>query len=164
MDIKLKWASSPAEMEWVNETYRSIQFQTSDLGTDHVLLATDGQDKTVGVGRLIPINSVSWELGGIYVTPNARGNGIARRIVQQLVQFASTNLAALETLWCIPFAHLLPFYSSFGFQKVNNTNACGESLDLPPKIRSKLSTCGCTFRNTPTVLLRMEPRNVAVST
>lgn len=93
----------------INAIYAMLGFMPWDPEHDHVLVAV-ADDRIVGCGRLQRFGDVV-ELGGMYVHPNYRGQGIARAILSALV-----NLLGGETCYCIPFDHLSHFYAQFGFE------------------------------------------------
>lgn len=92
----------------VNAIYASLGFMPWNPQQDHLLVAVT-DDRLVGCGRIQRYGGAI-ELGGMYVHPNHRGKGIARQILVSLV-----DLLQDETCYCIPFAHLIPFYQEFGF-------------------------------------------------
>lgn len=100
------------ERDWANDRYREIRFATTP--PDAIALVAERRDARVGLGRLIAYAPGVVELGGIWTDPAARGGGVARAMVAELVaRHASTGVAG--PLWCIPFVHLAAFYGSFGF-------------------------------------------------
>jgi GNAT superfamily N-acetyltransferase len=169
-----------ADLPWINAQYATVPFRPTTVA-DKVLIAYNSNtDEQVGLGRLIPLASSSastqdddesltasafvvstlvWELGGIYVQPAYRGQGLARRIVQGLLDLAAARDDGLETptpttittIWCLPFAHLLPFYTSFGFEAVSRC-----SPQVPATIRTTLGDCCTAFPDRGVGLLRME--------
>ena len=144
--VKLQLAEQK-DMVWVNEWYKSIQFVPASLDEGDKIVIALCNGERAGLGRLVPIDDVSWELGGIYVQDEFRGKGIARRIVQRLCDIGKE---ANTTLWCIPFAHLVPFYTSFGFEAFPKC-----SKDIPCKIQCKIGNCNSTFPDKNVALLKM---------
>lgn len=121
------------EFAAVNAIYEEIQFAPSLPERDTVVIAKQGNN-VVGLGRLIHFEGFD-ELGGMWVSESQRGQGIARRIVERLL-----DLSQAQTIYCIPFPHLSHFYESFGFRK--------SSERLPKEIEARLSYCqrlGCSF-------------------
>lgn len=133
----------PADMDWVNNIYKNIDFLPSVYEKEYVAIADEGND-IHGVGRLITLEDGSYELGGMYVDENQRGKGIARAIVMHLLQQASEGKA----VYCIPFAHLEGFYKSCGFADTEINDA------LPAEIKQKIGYCNQTFA-AKTLLLKL---------
>lgn len=133
----------PADMDWVNNIYKNIDFLPSVYEKEYVAIADEGND-IHGVGRLITLEYGSYELGGMYVDENQRGKGIARAIVMHLLQQAPEGKA----VYCIPFAHLEGFYKSCGFADTEINDA------LPAEIKQKIGYCNQTFA-AKTLLLKL---------
>lgn len=100
------------ERGWANDRYRAIQFAISP--PDAVALVAEQGGVRVGLGRLVALEPGVRELGGIWTDEAARGRGAARAMVEALI---ALDDGAAGPLWCIPFAHLTPFYASFGFAR-----------------------------------------------
>jgi ElaA protein len=98
----------PDERSWANECYRSIRFAESPPSARAIVAERDGE--RIGLGRLVELEPGVVELGGIWTAERARGLGVARAVVSALIERAGS-----VQLWCIPFAHLVAFYASFGF-------------------------------------------------
>lgn len=109
-EIKIR-QTADNELEWVNSLYRSIGFVESNKDTEFIVVAELG-GKPTGIGRLVKIDDNHIELGGIYVLPSFRNQGIAFKIVHDLI---SKNPYENSTVWCIPFENLKIFYKKFGF-------------------------------------------------
>jgi Sortase and related acyltransferases len=80
-----------------------------------LLLARAGED-AVGVAALKPVDPATAEIKRMYVRPLARGRGVARALLQRLVEDARSEgyrTARLESLHFMTEAHAL--YRSFGF-------------------------------------------------
>lgn len=97
------------ELGWAADRYREIRFAESPPGTRGFVAELEGE--RVGLGRLIEHAPGVLELGGIWTAETARNHGVARAMVNALLEQASST-----RLWCIPFVHLAPFYESFGFE------------------------------------------------
>lgn len=138
MTITLHTATD-ADLAAVNARYTEIGFVASHAG-ELVVVATLAGD-TAGQGRVVPIDSRSGELGGIYVLPHCRGHGVAKRIVDFLIQH--TNL---PVLYCLPFAELEGFYRSMGFVPVKQPDR------VPQQVMQKHQWCNATY-DKPVLLL-----------
>ncbi len=56
-------------------------------------------------------------LGGLIVTRNARGRGLARMLCQNLIELAGEIEVRQAMLFCLP--KLMPFYREFGFRTID---------------------------------------------
>ena len=68
------------DLEWINNQYKSIGFITSDLMRDIVAIITYN-DEYAGIGRLVRIDEVTIEMGGIFILPQFRGLQLAGELV-----------------------------------------------------------------------------------
>ncbi len=140
MKITVRSAQSD-EIGWINEKYDEVQFVHSHFDKEWIAIAEVNGVKA-GLGRIVTIDSQNFELGGIYVFNNFRNLGIAARIVD----FLLLTIPKGHIVYCIPFQPLVPFYSKFGFQPVENIN------DAPKEIQKKFLWCQQTYE-TATALL-----------
>ncbi len=122
----------------INAIYATLGFMPWDPGQDQLLVAV-AADRLVGCGRLHRYEGAV-ELGGMYVHPDFRGQAIARKILESLV-----DLLGAEVCYCIPFDHLVPFYEQFGFV------ACSEE-SLPAVIEEKVAFFRDVYLH-PTILM-----------
>lgn len=126
MSVSIRDASA-AERAWADERYREIQF--SPTRASHRVLVAELDGALVGLGRLVPIEPGVVELSGIWTSEAARGVGVARRMVTELLARAATD----REVWCVPFTHLVPFYATFGFASV--------APPWPEPISAKIQAC-----------------------
>ncbi len=118
------------ELDWVNGCYAAVGFAPSDAVRDTILIAEVGGQRAA-IGRLVAIEENVMELGGIYVLEPFRRFGVARDLVEQLIE-----LSGQARLYCIPFTHLSRFYESAGFVPVD------QSEPAPPKsVVAKVKWC-----------------------
>lgn len=130
-----------SELDYINSRYKQINFKLS-IASDYIVLALiDG--KPAGQGRLVYLDENSAELGGIYVYPEFRGQGVAEKIVSHLTVKGSQ----LKTLYCLPFEPLAKFYKSFGFVE--------DSSDVHVEMKDKLEWCLKTYPDR-TLLLQIK--------
>lgn len=114
---------------WINERYASVHFQTSDLSREMLVVAeVDGV--AAGIGRLVPAGEGACELGGMLVFEEFRSRGIARALIDELLDHADGR-----TVYCIPFADLEPIYAAAGFTRRE------EDEELPEYVRKKMEWC-----------------------
>lgn len=131
-----------SELDWANERYGEIYFLPSQP-RDFIVVAEIDSVKA-GLGRLVPVDETSGELGGIYVLPEFRGRQIAGAIVACLLQHSP-----YRQLFCIPFSHLEGFYRGFGFQPVSARSA------VPGVVAEKLNWCTQEYAAAVNLLVRM---------
>lgn len=139
--MKLRTARAD-EAEWINARYAEVRFLPSDLAHEVVVIAEiDGEP--AGLGRLVDIDEVSCELGGMLVFDRFRGRGVARAIIDELLRHARGR-----AVYCIPFADLEPLYAAAGF-----TPAAAS----PTAVSEKFAWCQRTY-DRPVVLLTIGSR------
>lgn len=141
--LKLR-AAEESEIGWVNSCYDQVEFVHSDFQNEVIAIAEFDQNKA-GLGRLIKVDESNLELGGMYVFEPFRGKGIAK----ELVKFLLAYIEPFQTVYCIPFEHLLPLYKQCGF--IN----CSNFESVPPKILAKYRWCQEKYIH-PTSLLVLE--------
>ena len=129
----------PDEAGWINERYVAVRFLPSDLSREIVIVAEiDGTP--AGLGRLVPVDDSSCELGGMLVFEEFRGRGVARAIVDELLRHA-----AGRAVYCLPFAELTELYAAAGFVATE---------DAPGAVLEKLAWCRRTYEQ-PVALMRV---------
>lgn len=141
--LKLRTAEA-SEIGWVNNCYDQVEFVHSDFDNEVIAIAEFDQKKA-GLGRLVKVDEKNLELGGMYVFEAFRCKGIAK----ELVKFLLTYIELFQTVYCIPFEHLLPLYKQCGFTSCSNLDS------VPQKILDKYCWCQEKYSN-PTSLLVLE--------
>ena len=136
MEVSIRKAT-PADEPWINEQYAIVEFLPSKVSEEYIAIA-EMNGTPVGLGRLVPIPGGANELGGMYVLPDFRGKGVAGKIVAHLIEKHNHTY----DLWCIPFAHLLPFYGSFGFKEVDI-----QKVEAPEKVIAKYRYCDGNYNS-----------------
>ncbi len=131
-----------SEIEWVNLQYDEVEFVHSNFDNEIVAIAEVNGQKA-GLGRLITIDKENLELGGMYVFEPFRGQGIARKIVQFLLKHALPS----QTIYCIPFEHLVPFYKQCGFA------LCIHLDRVPKEVQHKYLWCKKKYTHPTSLLL-----------
>jgi ribosomal protein S18 acetylase RimI-like enzyme len=101
----------------------------------------------VGLGRLVPLVPIgrdgAGELGGIWVAPEARGTGVARAVVADLLAHSP-----FRTLYCLPFADLVGLYADAGFALVP------EGAPVHDAVARKLAWCATAYDRRVVAMLR----------
>ena len=112
-------AATDADLEDITGNY----LETG--GTFRVVQARDGT--VVGCGALFPLPGNEMELRKMYLLPCARGHGVGRTLLSELIAFArarGTQVISLETAAVLEAA--IKLYRSFGF-------VAAERRDLSPR-------------------------------
>jgi N-acetylglutamate synthase-like GNAT family acetyltransferase len=136
--------AGPADLEWINERYRAIDFRLSAAGDFQVVAEVAGTP--AGLGRIVPLEGRVGELGGMVVFEGFRGAGVARRIIDALLETAD-----YDYLYCLPFANLEGLYASFGFRQVE------AGAGVPAKVIEKFRWCQ-EFYDEPVLLMGFSRR------
>lgn len=136
-----------SELPWINSSYDTVEFVHSSFDKEIIAIAEVNGQKA-GLGRLVSIDPNNLELGGMYVFEAFRGQGVARKIVEFLLKYALPN----QSIYCIPFEHLVSFYCEFGFKK------CIDFDKVPHDILTKFGWCKDKY-STSTALLVFSGKN-----
>lgn len=143
-DIPKVRVAEKEEIEWINNCYDQVEFIHSHFENEVIAIAEFSGEKA-GLGRLVKVDENNLELGGMYVFESFRGKGIAKKIVM----FLLSGLKPSQTVYCIPFEHLLHFYKQCGFADCKNFES------VPQKILDKYQWCKEKYMQ-PTALLVLE--------
>jgi GNAT superfamily N-acetyltransferase len=133
-----------SEIEWINKCYDDVEFVHSNFDKEIIAIAEVNGEKA-GLGRLVTIDGENLELGGMYVFEAFRRLGIARKIVDFLLRYASAS----QSTYCIPFEHLITFYKQSGFVPCTNFE------QVPKELFEKYLWCKEKYPQ-PTSLLVLE--------
>lgn len=87
------------------------------------IIAESVSGEVLGCGQIKPHRDGSRELASIYVVPEARGRGVARKIIEELLS------KEMPPLWLICQRSLTDLYRGLGFQEVE------ELAQLPVNLR-----------------------------
>lgn len=88
----------------------------NDLNSTHVYYEVD--NRIAAYARIIPdIDTI--HIGRVIVHPDFRGQGLARELMSQVLQFIDTH-HKYQDMHLQGQAHLQDFYGSFGFKAVSN--------------------------------------------
>lgn len=130
------------DYKWVNEQYRKVKFKESSFENEIIVIIEVNSSK-VGLGRLQKIDDNNAELGGIYVEPEFRGKGLARKIVSFLLE----NSSGYKTIYCLPFSNLSNFYKIFGFKELKGYK------NIPRKVTDKHKWCNLFYKKDTLLLI-----------
>lgn len=141
--IEMKFAEAK-DIPWINRRYDEIGFVHSDIQKEMIAIAfVEGEP--AGLGRVVKLCDQVAELGGMYVFPQHRGQGIADQIVRFLLAESR-----FELMYCLPFAHLKPFYEKLGFRDLSP-----HERDLVPlAISKKLDWCRRSYESKALLMCR----------
>ena len=110
---------------------------TAGGGAFRVLV--DGAGRVVGCGGLFPLGGRLAEIRKMYLLPEARGRGLGRALLRQLVETArSAGLHRLTLETKSVLREAIALYQSFGFTEIphpNPTSRCDRAfaMDLVPE-------------------------------
>jgi len=91
---------------------RAVHINPLGLNWEHFVLAVNPQDEMIGCGQVKNHRDRSKELASIAIVPAWRGKGVARAIIEKLLETHPGDLY----LTCR--SSLQPFYERFGFEVI----------------------------------------------
>lgn len=100
-----------------------VKINPTGLDWHHFLVAVTPENKLLGCGQIKPHYDGSLELASIAVLEQARGQGVARAVIQELLLRETTR-----PLYLMCRARLESLYLKFGFHAINLAN-------MPPYFR-----------------------------
>lgn len=109
MDFKLRTARSQ-DAAAITRLIRQVQINPMGLDWRRFVLAVDGSGRMVGCGQLKPHGGGILELASIAVEPDHRGEGVARSIIEFLID------GAPRPLYLTCRSRLGGFYAKWGFE------------------------------------------------
>jgi GNAT superfamily N-acetyltransferase len=136
MDPVITRKAEKGELFWINSKYSEVDFMPSNFETEFIVIAEINGTKC-GIGRLVQISNEDLELGGIYVFPAFRNQGVAEKLVAFL---CDENSFDQQTIWCLPFEHLESFYNKLGFLISEDGRGT-----IPPEILKKHKWCNSNY-------------------
>lgn len=105
-------SAQEAESAQIKALIHEVGINPTGLDWRRFLVAVDGLGRVIGCGQIKPHGSDVLELASIAVSPEHRGLGIARRIIEQLL---AENPRPLY-LMCVE--HNGAMYEKFGFRAI----------------------------------------------
>jgi len=103
----------------IHQIIASVQINPISLNWRRFVLAINQEGRIIGCGQVKPHGDGSRELASIAVLPDWRGMGIARRIIEHLLEQYP------GTLYLTCRSQLGPLYQKFGFQTI-------QRAEMPP--------------------------------
>lgn len=96
----------------IKQLIRAAGINPMSLDWRRFIVAVDPQDRVIATGQIKPHGGKLLELASIAVTPERRGEGIARAIIQHLLKDSR------RPLYLTCRSRLEPLYAKFGFKPV----------------------------------------------
>lgn len=104
----------------IRELILRVQINPTGLDWRHFLVAVNSEDELIGCGQIKPHFDGSHELASIAVQEQARGRGVARDVIQELIARENSR-----PLYLMCRARLEPMYVKFCFRTI-------DLKDMPP--------------------------------
>jgi N-acetylglutamate synthase-like GNAT family acetyltransferase len=104
--------ATQADAGIIRQIIHEVGINPMALDWERFILATDAEGRVIGCGQVKVHGDGSHELASIAVLPEWRGKGIARRIIETLLEQHPGRLY----LTCQ--SRLGPLYEKFGFQRI----------------------------------------------
>lgn len=102
-----------SESRQIKDLIHLVGINPMGLDWRRFIVAVDAQDRVIGTGQLKPHGSDVLELASIAVSPDHRGKGIARAIIEHLLKDSPRPLY----LTCL--STMGPLYEKFGFSSMD---------------------------------------------
>lgn len=104
--------ASESESRQIRELIRQVGINPLGLDWKRFIVAVDAEDRVIGTGQLKPHSAGILELSSIAVTPEHRGEGIARAVIEYLLKDSPRPVY----LTCVSRMGVL--YKKFGFVRL----------------------------------------------
>jgi N-acetylglutamate synthase-like GNAT family acetyltransferase len=102
-----------SDLTSIQELVASVGINTGGIEWNRFLVAVDQNDRVLGCGQLKPHAGGITELASIAVSPEMRGKGIARAIIEPLLAEGT------RPLYLMCESALAPLYAKFGFRSLD---------------------------------------------
>ena len=102
-----------SESTQIKDLIHEVGINPTGLEWKRFLVAVDGSGRVIGCGQIKPHGGDILELASIAVKPECQGQGIARKIIEKLLEQNPRPLY----LMCIE--HNGPMYEKFGFRALH---------------------------------------------
>lgn len=100
------------ESRAIKDLIHSVGINPMGVDWTRFVVAVDAQDQVIGIGQLKPHGREILELASIAVYPEYRGQGIARAIIEYLLE------GSTRPLYLMCMSSLGSFYEKFGFRAI----------------------------------------------
>ena len=111
-DFKIRKALA-SESGQISDLINLVGINPTGLDWRRFIVAVDPVGKIIGCGQIKPHGSDVLELASIGVLPQYRGQGIARAVMEKLLQKESHR-----PMYLMCMAHNGPMYEKFGFRAI----------------------------------------------
>jgi N-acetylglutamate synthase-like GNAT family acetyltransferase len=108
--------ASATDAAMIRRIISEVRINPTGLNWERFILAVDHANSIIGCGQIKPHSDGSFELASIAVLPEWRGKGVARAIIEHLLEHHPGRLY----LTCR--AQLGPLYQKFGFRLVKTAD------------------------------------------
>ncbi len=102
-----------SESAQIKDLIHLVGINPTGLDWKRFVVAVDGMGKVIACGQLKPHGKDILELASIAVLPEYRGQGLARVVIEQLLNESTRPLY----LMCV--SHNGPMYEKFGFKSIS---------------------------------------------
>ncbi len=130
-------AASAIQQNEIKSLVRAAQINPMGLDWRRFVVAVDENGAVIGCGQLKPHNDGSLELASIVVAPAWQGQGVARAVIEHLLDNSP------RPLWLTCMSVLVPFYARFGFYEITALP------EMPPHFRRVSRMFGLLARLSP---------------
>jgi N-acetylglutamate synthase-like GNAT family acetyltransferase len=113
-DYKIRPALE-SESAQINDLIHLVGINTSGLDWKRFVVAVTAEGKVIACGQLKPHGTDTIELASIATLPDYRGQGLARAIIEELLQKSP------RPLYLMCSAHNGPMYEKFGFNSITDS-------------------------------------------
>ncbi|MBE2199504.1 MAG: GNAT family N-acetyltransferase [Anaerolinea sp.] len=116
-------AATQSHQGAIKALVRAARINPLGLDWRRFVVALDEKGAVIGCGQIKPYRDGSWELASIAVTPAWRDQGVARAVIEHLLD------SSPHPLWLTCVSPLVLFYTRFSFREVTNL------AEMPPYFR-----------------------------
>lgn len=116
-DLMIPYNLRPAQesdSSAIKQLIRATGINPMSLDWRRFIVAVDPQDRVIATGQIKPHQGNILELASIAVTPEHRGEGIARAIIEHLLKDSP------RPLYLTCRSRLEPLYAKFGFRPISH--------------------------------------------
>jgi N-acetylglutamate synthase-like GNAT family acetyltransferase len=113
MNFSLRQANQ-SDQRRIRSLVRQVRINPTGLDWRRFIIAVTSGGELIGCGQVKTHADGSRELASIAVSPEYRGEGVARAIIEHLINVFP------KPIYLTCRANLTPFYQRFGFQTIQN--------------------------------------------
>ena len=135
-----------SEAAQITDLIHLVEINPTGLDWKRFTVAVDPAGTVIGCGQLKPHGSKVLELASIAVTPDRRGEGIARAVIESVL------LDSPRPLYLMCMSHNGPMYEKFGFYEI----ADAESPRYFQRMRKFFNIATMLKRSEELLVMRLE--------